>query len=355
MTDRLNELNILDKSVTLDIEAAESDATNHDLTNFNKEAEAIEKVNVWAKKNVQLIESSLSDPDALHNASVQLDTVETKLGNVRKRLQRISAENKEMAKDQHASPASLRIRVARCTKLANDFIDTVTAVQKARETHRSMSTQAVKNDILRTNPDVSEAQVQHAIDTEQLDSVLQTSNPQLASQLDDLRARNRDIQNLTQSIAQLHQMFTDMSILVEGQQDLINDIEHNVTEVKVETKQAAQELEVALKHQRSARKKKICICVTITVILVLVIGGILIYLGINNGWFSGGGGESDSTSDGAPPPSNTPPATAANPSPAASTNPPPPASNRSPSNQQARPLMDPAQAQQLYLPPADLY
>lgn len=330
MTDRLKELDVQERVFTpdTDVDAGPSEETNDDLANFNKESEAIEKVFTWANKNVQVIESSLTDPAALSGASVQLDAVDAKLDNVRKRLQRMSAENKEMGKDASSSPNMMRIRVARCTKLANDFMETVTGVQKARETHRSMSTQAVKNDILKTNPNLSESEVQRAIDNEQLDSVLQTSNPQLASQLNEIRGRNRDIQKLTKSITQLQQMFTDMSILVQGQQGIINKIEHNVADVKTETKQATKELEVALGYQRSARKKKICIAVIIIVILALIIGGILIY-GAANGWFSGG----DSSSDDA----NT------NPSPSIS-----PASN-----QQARLLVDPVEVQQINLPPAD--
>lgn len=294
MTDRLGDLHPSDvysesADIPDDIEDGRGPDADAALSKFNREADAIDKVYVWANKSIQTVSSSLNDPDALPSAGAQLDTIDTKLDAVRKRLKRIAAENKELVSTQHTSPATMRIRVSRYTKLGNDFMAVVSKMQKVRETHKSLAENNIKQDILRANPYASEAQVQRALDDPdptQLDSVMQTGNPQRVHQLEDLRSRNRDIQNLSKNIVELHQMFTDMSILVEGQQELINNIEYNVKEVKADTRKAAEELEVALQHQRSARKKKICICMIVVIGIIIIAAIIIIPMGISRGWFS---------------------------------------------------------------------
>lgn len=306
MTDRLGDLHPsqmhpASSGASEDIESGRDPDADAALAKFNREADAIDKVYVWANKSIQTINSSMSDPDALPSVSAQLDTIDTKLDAVRKRLKRIATENKELAASQTAPPATMRIRVSRYTKLGNDFMAIVSSMEKARETHKSLAANALKRDIMRANPMASENQVQHAMDDpDQLDAVMQTDNPVLRHQYEDLRSRNRDIQNLSKNIVELHQMFTDMSILVEGQQELINDIEYNVKEVKADTRKAADELVVALQHQRSARKKKICICVIITGIIIAIAAAILIPMAINNGWFSSNNSSSSSNNGGTP-------------------------------------------------------
>lgn len=293
MTDRTKELlgsrpNHSPPVIADDIETGRDADADASLGSFNREADAIDKVFTWANKSISTIDASLSDPDALPSVTAQLDTIDTKLDAVRKRLKRMAAKNKELATSQSVPSATMRIRVARYTKLGNDFMNIVSKLQKVRESHKSLATEFVKRDVMRANPHVSESQVQRALDHNdptQLDAIVSPDNPQLRHQLEDLQSRNRDIQNLTKNIVELHQMFTDMSILVEGQQELINDIEYNVKEVKADTRKAADELVIALDHQRSARKKKICICTLVVVIIVIVALAIIIPIAIQNGWF----------------------------------------------------------------------
>lgn len=295
MTDRMNQLfgsfTFPTPPPPVDIESGRHPDTNASLSKFNREADAIDKVFVWATKSIQTINASLSEPDTLSSVTAQLDTIDSKLDAVRKRLKRIAIENKQIASLESTSPATVRIRVARYTKLGNDFISIVTSLQKLRETHKALTADSIKRDILNANPHVSESHVQRALDdgdSTKLDSLIQASDPRLRHQVEDLRLRNREIENLSKNIVELHQIFTDMSILIEGQQDLINDIEYNVHDVKASTKKAGDQLVVALDHQRSARKKRICIYTCIIAIILIIVAAIFFPIASQNGWFSGG-------------------------------------------------------------------
>lgn len=297
MTDRLAELRQgelpASSSATRqdDIETGADGDNDGALAAFNREADAIDKVYVWAHRSINTIADSLSDPDALPSATAQLDTIDQKVQAVRKRLKRIDTENKELAASREAAPATLRIRVARSTKLGTEFMDVVSALQRVRERHRAVTADAVKRDVLRANPRASEAQVERALqpghdaDLEAVVLAPGGDHAQMRHQVEDLRARNHAIQGLAKNIVELQQMFTDMSILVQGQQELINNIEYNVKEVKVDTKKATEELVEARRHQKSANKKKMCICIIITLVIVGVALAILIPMALRNNWF----------------------------------------------------------------------
>lgn len=301
MTDRLAELHDGHQTTGVssldpdDIEAGLREEQDAVLAKFTPEADAIEKVYAWANETFPVVDSMLDDPAALPTASQKLDLIEKKLEAVRKRLKRLARENKEIAASGNAPPASLRIRISRYTKLGRDFMDLTERSKSLQEKHKEVATRVVKKEIMEVDPTVSEARVDQALETgAPLENVLDVNNVAMQHQIDDLHARNEDIQKLTQSIVELHQMFTDMSILVEGQQELINNIEYNVKEVKHDTKKATEELVEARRHQKSARKKKLIIGIIIFVIIVAVALAIIIPIGNSNGWFSNGSNNNES-------------------------------------------------------------
>lgn len=317
MTDRLAELReghttAISSAEPDDIEAGLRQEQDAVLAKFTPEADAIENVYIWANDTFPVVDSMLDDPSALAAASQKLDLVEEKLGAVRKRLKRLAAENKQIAAAGTAPPASLRMRVSRYTKLGRDFMDVTERLERVREKHKEVATRVVKKGIMDMDPAVSETRVDQALEAgAPLETVLDVNSTELQYQIDDLRARNDDIKKLTQNIVELHQMFTDMSILVEGQQELINNIEYNVKEVKQDTKKATEELVEARRHQKSARKKKMIIAVIVIVGIIVIALVIIIPLGVSNGWFSGGsnnnnsGGQSPAQQSPAPTPSNS--------------------------------------------------
>lgn len=317
MTDRLAELHqgrviapfapampVLD-----DIEAGRNAAQDAILVKFNQEADRIDQVYVWANNSIRDVVQSLKVTEPPHSTEKVFTDIEKKLDAVRKRLKRIAGENKELATAK-TGPASLRIRVARYTKLGKDFMAVTAKLENAREAQKKDAAQWVKREILLANPDASETQIDRVIESGADVEVVLTNNTALAYQVDELRSRNKDIQGLSRNIVDLHQMFTDMSILVDGQQELINNIEYNVEEVKSDTKKAGEELVEARKHQKSARKKKMCIIILAICIVVAIALAIIIPIGSKNGWFSGGDDSNDSNGNGssnaAPSPSPAP-------------------------------------------------
>mmetsp|Transcript_43701 Transcript_43701/g.140353 ORF Transcript_43701/g.140353 Transcript_43701/m.140353 type:complete len:115 (+) Transcript_43701:761-1105(+) len=91
------------------------------------------------------------------------------------------------------------------------------------------------------------------------------------------------------SIAELHQLFLDMSVLVEAQGELLDQVEYTVAQSVDYTGRAVDELRSAAYYQAQARKK--CCCVVVT--LLIVVGVVVLTLYFRYVAPDGGDGDGD--------------------------------------------------------------
>eukprot|EP00794_Sanderia_malayensis_P013758 gene13758-15197_t len=101
---------------------------------------------------------------------------------------------------------------------------------------------------------------------DELEDMIESGNPAIFTQgiivetqqakqsLRDIEARHNDIMKLETSIRELHEMFTDMAILVESQGEMINNIETNVIKASEYIQSAARDVKKAVTYQSKARR-----------------------------------------------------------------------------------------------------
>ena len=87
--------------------------------------------------------------------------------------------------------------------------------------------------------------------------------------LADIQERHRDITRLETSIAELHQLFLDMSVLVESQGELLDQIEYTVSQSVNYTGKAVEELRTANDYQKRVCKAMCCVIVTSLLIMCM--------------------------------------------------------------------------------------
>ena len=75
---------------------------------------------------------------------------------------------------------------------------------------------------------------------------------------------------IEKNLAELHQVFLDMSVLVAAQGEQINDIESHVARANSFVRTGVDQLVTARKHQKSSRKWT-CIGIIILLIIILII------------------------------------------------------------------------------------
>jgi len=90
----------------------------------------------------------------------------------------------------------------------------------------------------------------------------------------EVQERHEDIKRIERTIAELAQLFNDMSILVEQQDETINIIEAQVSEVEKDVETGLGYTEKAVTSARSARKKR-WICFIIFLIILAIVGAVV--------------------------------------------------------------------------------
>ncbi|KAM3185133.1 hypothetical protein ACTXT7_007008 [Hymenolepis weldensis] len=153
--------------------------------------------------------------------------------------------------------ADIRIMRGQCQAIGRSFISVMQEYSKAQVEYRD----ANKDRILRRMT----AADQHFTD-EELEDMLESGNPQIFTQsimadtqmarqtLDEIEARHQDIIRLEQSIKELHDMFQDISALVDAQQETIDKIEYNVDNAQDYIETAKTDVEKAVVYQKKSRK-----------------------------------------------------------------------------------------------------
>lgn len=212
---------------------------------------------------------TLSKKTFIHSS--HLSAIETRITSTRSQLTLLAAENKRVAKAGTLGPSSLRIRVTRFSKLTADF----TAFLKQFETSsghiREQIGQGIADDVRELGLGQSNGDVVQAVEQGRLEPVLERASPEIRFQVQELRERNQAFAQLNRDVANLHEMFVELSFLAENQQSLINDIEHNIEDTKGNVGKADEEIIEARRHQKSATKKKLIIAAIIAIILLILI------------------------------------------------------------------------------------
>jgi len=90
----------------------------------------------------------------------------------------------------------------------------------------------------------------------------------------EVQERQEDIKRIERTIGELAQLFNDMSVLVEQQDETIDEIQANSKRVEDDTEAGLQHTNKAVDSARAARKKRwICFCI---ILIILAIVGIVV-------------------------------------------------------------------------------
>jgi len=91
-----------------------------------------------------------------------------------------------------------------------------------------------------------------------------------------IEEQNMDIKNIESDLQALNELFVDVNNLVVEQGEVLNDVEKNVVSSDIHVQQGTEELVVANKYQKSARKKIILIIIGVVVIIAIIVAVIVI-------------------------------------------------------------------------------
>ncbi|CAK4676643.1 unnamed protein product [Aphanomyces euteiches] len=206
-------------------------------------------------------------------------------------LELIKKETADKKKDKNVPASEMRIRDNMSTTLTRKFMDTMKDYQKAQQKFKSDMKNKVKRQVQIVKPDASEQEidmVMRSADPGKLPSlldhrwivtlssgaiyrsaILQGSNDSIKEVYMNCHDKYQDVLKLEQSVAELHQMFLDLALLVEQQGEMLDQIEFQVKTASNYIDAGNKEVTKALKSQKSWRKK-ICCLLFFGLIIILI-------------------------------------------------------------------------------------
>ncbi|GAA6023138.1 hypothetical protein JCM8202_000996 [Rhodotorula sphaerocarpa] len=203
-------------------------------------------------------------------------------------IRRIAEQSKALLATRPRDPAEAELKRIDLIMAANVQTALATRVQDLSTTFRKKQANYLRQ--LKGNEDRAAEQQTKAsydplfalADDEQTSrSVLAPGTPSLAQQqlfapstteaTDAIDRRNAEIQSIAQSIADLADMFKDLSSLVIDQGTLLDRVDWNVEQMNTEVKGAVKELTQATRYQRRSGK-----CQLIFLLILLVTGCVIV-------------------------------------------------------------------------------
>jgi len=169
-----------------------------------------------------------------------------------------------------------QIRKQQTGLVKQKFMEAIQNYQTAEQQYRSKYKQRLERQFKIVKPDASPEEVKAVIDDDQggqifSQALLSTSRyGEAKSAYREVQERHEDIKRIERTITELAQLFNDMSILVEQQDEQINTIEATAANVEKDVETGLGYTTTAVESARSARKKR-WICFAIFVVLLIII------------------------------------------------------------------------------------
>lgn len=191
--------------------------------------------------------------------------------NVRGRLKALKAANDASSK----ADANSRMRQNIQTTLTKRFVQLMQRYQQIQTQYRQDHREHIHREAEVIRPGITREEVDTLIDHGDMAQLMQTSLVQGDRQKDKatlalvhIKEQHRDIIELEQSIAQLHEIFVDMANLVDSQGELADQISFNISQASAWTGEAVNVITECRKLQSKKRKRGCLVCTTISGVVI---------------------------------------------------------------------------------------
>lgn len=185
-----------------------------------------------------------------------------------KSLNKVPATNK-------TEPASLRMMRIKHFTLKDKFCTIMQEYSSMQLEYRDRCRERIRRELHVIGRDVTDHELEELLEQPLQKVFVNTLNEQAQLTMSDVEARHRDILKLEQSIREMQGLFLNLSIIVEKQQDIVDNIEYNVSMTENYVGRAKEDIREANKKRFSTRKRTMCLltglAVVVTVIVVIIL------------------------------------------------------------------------------------
>jgi len=206
-----------------------------------------------------------------------MDQTSTLMKAVKETLKDMDEEGKKHDKQVGKADSESRIRTNMHTTLTKKFVSHVKEYQEMQTKYKNKYRERVGRQLKVVKPDATQAEIDQLMEDGGDQSIFsqqllaEKSTQAARNAVADIQDKHRDILRLEQSIVELHQLFVDMSVLVEKQGEMLDQIEYTVQQAHAYVEKGVGQLQKAKDNQKKARKRMCCIMCCFGGILVVVI------------------------------------------------------------------------------------
>ncbi|KAL8425629.1 hypothetical protein Efla_003349 [Eimeria flavescens] len=251
--------------------------------------EIAEKVDHLQALKTRVVEATNPDEerDLSHELHKVLDSATLLTQKTKRALDALKAENRMFADSEKGSPATvseLRIRQNLHLTLAAQLQQQIQLLQMRQADYRLQVKKKVLRQIKIVYPEAVDAEIEGLVDSGELTATtaikmrVSGTHQALRNATADIQDKYRDIRRLEQSVSELHQMFVELSFLVEAQGEMVEHIQFSVSQAKEYTAKAEKELLQARRNQKSAKARMFWITVILVVLATLVLVPVFVTL-----------------------------------------------------------------------------
>ncbi|KAF8503834.1 t-SNARE [Gautieria morchelliformis] len=184
-----------------------------------------------------------------------------------------------------------QIRKQQTGLVKQKFVEAIQNYQQVEQQYRAKYKQRMERQFKIVKPDATPDEVKAVVNDDQGGQIfaqaLQSSDRYGESRAAyrEVQERHEDIKRIERTLGELAQLFNDMSILVEQQDETIETIQTAAMNVEKDTEVRLQYTDKAVASARAARKKR-WICFIIILIILAIVGivvGVVVSRNVNNG------------------------------------------------------------------------
>ncbi|KAK9469877.1 t-SNARE [Lipomyces arxii] len=238
---------------------------------------------------ISQFDNNVARIESLHNRSLnEIDTEQDQWN--QKQIDTLVAETSQLSNNIKFKIKSIEGRSrndstkrVQADAVKKTFMDSIQRYQTVEASYSMKYKQRAERQYRIVRPDASDEEVQAAIEDESgtqiFSKALYNSNRrgEARAALTEVQNRHKDIQKIERTLGELVQLFKDMEELVEVQAQDVQAVDNTMKRVEQEVNRGVEDTRVAIKHARSARRKRwICfgIVVIICIILAIVLGAV---------------------------------------------------------------------------------
>jgi len=271
-----------------DIEMQKQTDENKYMTTFFKEVDGINadiKAVSKASKDIAVINEKSMRATTTAEEKVLSEKLGPLISTTNKRAKRtktllglLKEETEKLKGEGKLNASDVRVRQNMNTTLTKKFIDEMKTYQQAQQTYKTDIKKKVTRQVKVVSPDATEEDIDAVLKSEGGRDALYKKKVLAGSINDEIKTtyakvagKYQDVLTLEQSVAELHQMFLDFALLTEQQGELLDQIEHNVTQATDYVEEANVETHTAIEYQKKVRKKQCWIIIIVSVATAAVL------------------------------------------------------------------------------------